>query len=73
MTKREKIKFVRDLMGSIQKLVISKVDAMPEEWDGHQLRQYIADKTAEQAQSLYLRNDRKALKSYKNEVLVRNL
>jgi len=73
MTKREKIKFIRDLTGSIQKEILGKVDAMPEHWDGHQIRQFIADKTADLVWSNYLRSDKKAMRAYKNEVITRNL
>ena len=73
MNKREKTKFVRDLMGSIQKTIIKNIDRMPDEWDGSELRQYIADKTADLAGSLLMRQKGSAFKDYKNEVITRNL
>lgn len=77
MTKAEKRKFIRDLCGSITKMVLNNVDRMPAEWDGIELRQYIADTFADRAGAMSFRStidrDRKRLKEYRNTVLVNNL
>lgn len=74
MTKQEKKRFVRDLMKSLTLDILSKVDAMPDDWDGHELRMYIAERVDNEAN--YLRRDkgmRKRLRDYRNAVIVNNL
>jgi hypothetical protein len=46
MTKGEKIAFVRQLTRNIQQDVCRKIEdgRIPETWDGHELRQYLADR-----------------------------
>ena len=46
MTKAGKQKFIAELIGNVKKELIANVPKMPEEWDGIELRQYIADKFA---------------------------
>ena len=74
MTKQDKKKFVRDLMKSLTLDIINKVEAMPDEWDGHELRMYIAERVDNEAN--YLRRDkgmRKRLREYRHAVIVHNL
>lgn len=73
MNAQQKRLFISDLMESIKQNMLSKVDSMPEEWDGIELRWYIADTAAEQAamSSDYDRGDRR--KAYRNTVITRNL
>lgn len=80
MTKAEKRKFLRELTSNVLKDVLAKVDQMPDEWDGIELRRYLADRF--EAASIKLPGskfggERKAMRSryraYRNEVLVRNL
>lgn len=47
MTKREKKRFVRDLIGTIQQSILEEVNQMPEDWDGVELRRRIADRANE--------------------------
>lgn len=70
MTEQEKVRFINDLCDSIKKDILSNVPKMPEEWDGHELRQYIADR-AKCAQFAKMAPSRKA--KYNNTVLVNNL
>jgi hypothetical protein len=72
MTAAEKKRFIRDLIATVQKDVLAKVPAMPEEWDGHELRQYVADKFDGATSHLIFRGGRRK-RDYENEVLVRNL
>ena len=46
MTRAEQITFVCDMTLSVTQEIASKIDsgAIPEHWDGVQLRQYITDK-----------------------------
>ncbi len=43
MNNLEKKRFINGLIKNVQKEIISKVWDMPLEWDGIELRQYIAD------------------------------
>jgi hypothetical protein len=43
MTVTEKRKFIRDLTKSIAKTAIGNAARMPQAWDGHELRDYLAD------------------------------
>lgn len=70
---REKKKFIRELVGAVRDRLLDRVGDVPEEWDGIELRQWIADTFAQQAYSLTMRQDRKRLKAFRNECLVRNL
>ena len=71
MTKREKEKLIKDLANNIANAVIEKIDDIPEEWDGLELRELVADKA--RYYSRYFSGNKKRYKNYKNEVLVRNL
>ena len=76
MTKKDKRRFIRELIGSVKKTVLANVDKMPEEWDGIELREYVADKFTESRSTIsglgrsYMK---RRAKDYRNEVLVRNL
>lgn len=78
MTRDEKLQFIRDLTATVIFDIIAKVDEMPDEWDGIELRRYIADKFEEQVVGSrrgevrgYSRDKR--LAAYRNECIVRNL
>ena len=74
-TRRGKRQFIRDLCNRIKKDVISKVGAMPSEWDGHELRVYLAETFEDSASMSILRNrkDARRLRAYRNHVIVNNL
>ena len=75
MDKIAKMEFVVDFMGSIQKEVLQNIasDKIPADWDGHQLREYLADKFAWERTDLMKRPHSRMRRRYKNEVIVRNL
>lgn len=66
-----KIKLVRDLTASVLKTVEGHIRSgrIPETWDGHELRAYLAEKFEESKASM----DGRRLKDYKNDVIVNNL
>jgi hypothetical protein len=70
MTRAEKAVFVDELVESVKQDVLMKFSQMPEEWDGIELRQYLADVFA---RSAHWGNSKMRLRAYRNEVLVRNL
>ena len=70
MTKQEKTNFINELVDGVKRIVLSKVEEMPESWDGHELRKYIKQTFAE-VDFNTLKGKR--LKEYVNDVYVRNL
>lgn len=73
MTKDEQMKFVAYLTASITKDLFTKLQdgRVPEEWDGHELRQWIADTFMESGVIHPMKGKR--LKDYKNTLIVNNL
>lgn len=39
-----RVDFVHDLIDAVKRDIIDKADMMPDEWDGEELRRYIADR-----------------------------
>jgi hypothetical protein len=72
LTKQEKEKFIKDLMGHVQASLLNKLDKVPEEWDGMELRMWIADTFGwERTGSMVM--DKRRVKNYENEILTKNL
>ena len=72
MTKKDKKRFIRELIQSVTKEILDKVDKMPEEWDGHELRQFLAD-NFQDCSNLMRKDYRSRYRAYKNKRLVNNL
>lgn len=70
-TKRGKARFTRDLCGSILSDVLADIRAgrIPAEWNGHQLRELLADKFDAARGNL----DRKQLRAYRADKYSRNI
>lgn len=66
------LRFVLELFESVQRTVTTAIQEgrIPERWDGHELRQYVADKFNE-ARSGRIKGQRK--RAYTNDVLNENL
>jgi hypothetical protein len=65
-------------MRRYQENILARIGDMPEEWDGIEIRQYVADKLRAEAflspEALRARPFWKTrAKDYRNEVIVRNL
>lgn len=78
MTRDEKENFLNLIIEAVRADIISRVAEMPEEWDGHELRRYIADKFERENGLLaqgQVRSNRatKRLAAYRNIVATRNL
>lgn len=75
MTYAEKRVFVDELISRVQAEIVAKIPKMPDEWDGHELRRYIADQFEDCARMSQCSpgNDRKRRSYYTNNVLVNNL
>ncbi len=78
MNAAEKRRFIRDLIRNVQADILAKVEKMPEDWDGHELRRYVADTFDRSAMTVgrkgpYGKPYAKRTRDYRNEVIVRNL
>ena len=71
MTKEEKVRFIKTLSQSNLDHMLSKIDRIPEEWGGWELRQYFADSAQEAVWPEF--RDKKKERKYKNDVLVNML
>jgi hypothetical protein len=70
MTAQQKKTFIRELVASVQREAESKIAAMPKEWDGIELRWYLAEKFSESTMNT---GHSRRKREYDNEVIVRNL
>lgn len=70
MTREEKVEFLYDLSASIYAQMVNDLDRTPENWDGHELRQWLIDRTTRGAGEL---RDKRRRRDYRDEVAVRNL
>lgn len=71
MTLAEKADFVAELIDSVHAKILDRMERLPADWDGHELRQLLADCFAREVVSSIMRGRR--LKDYRNAVLVNNL
>ncbi len=73
MSKEDAARFVAELVGSVQGSILGLIERgkLPEEWDGHELRQLLADWFANQVGRHVMTGKR--LRAYKNDVLTGNL
>lgn len=71
LTKEEKIKFIKDILDTMRESLLKKVDKMPEEWDGYELRRLIADYAEEKI--AYFEMNKPRLRAYDNTRIVRNI
>jgi hypothetical protein len=68
MTKVEQRKFIRELVGNVRKDLLKQVPLIPATWDGHELRQFIADRFQES--SWTLKENKRRYRDYQNDVAV---
>ena len=72
MTRSQQVEFVESICDSIKKKFYMEIAGkIPEEWDGIELRQWIADFTSEQV--CFVKMDRKRKRSYNNDRIALNL
>jgi len=71
MTKTEQRRFIRELVASVRGDILESVAKMPAEWDGVELRQYIADKFADCVIKSMMHRRRR--RDYDNTIIVTNL
>jgi hypothetical protein len=73
MNTQEKQQFIIDILETTKQSLLSKVDRMPEHWNGVELRQLIEDYVIENINYGSIKQDRKRYKDYHNDCLVNNL
>ena len=71
MNKAEKKEFIESLCNSIANRAISNLDKMPDEWDGHELRQHISELADNSA--MWRRLDRKRKNAFNNTCMVNGI
>ena len=73
--KADNITFVHNLTNSVTQELVAKIEsgAIPDTWDGHELRQLLADKFVREASSLMREPRSRRMKDYRNTVIVNNL
>lgn len=77
MNKYERAMFVENFIEVVKKDLLSKMDRVPENWDGFELRWWIADTFREQ--TIDYDGDRRSLahkrrhRKYANDIAVHNL
>jgi len=78
MTKQEQLRFVEELTANVLADLKKNVGRIPDHWDGHELRRWIADRFELSAAMSFGGPNRSArekrrLREYRNTVLVENL
>lgn len=71
MTPVEKRVFIDEIVNNVHSSIANKINAMPDDWDGIELRQYLALHFAQCVISGTMNTARK--RRFNNEVLTRNL
>jgi hypothetical protein len=71
MNKEDKRQFIKDISETMKDALLSKVNRMPEEWDGHELRQLFQDYVKEEIN--WSKMDRNRKKEYDNARRVNNI
>ena len=70
MNKQHHKAMVKGILKSLEKTLLDKLKDLPDEWDGIEIRQWIADTYANH---FSYKMDRKRMKNYRNTRLVNNL
>lgn len=67
MDNKDKKEFVEQLIDNIKNDILSRIEAMPENWDGVELRMYIRDKFAD---CVFGDMQKRRVRKYRNELIV---
>jgi hypothetical protein len=73
MTKADKIKFIEDIYNSSKEAMLKKIDKIPDNWDGHELRWLATEDFNKQINFLQVDKRSKRYKDYENFCLCNNL
>lgn len=72
MTKTDQHRIVTELINSVSENLFAKIASVPEEWDGIELRQWVADTFNDESTQPRLLNG-KRLKDYRNTIATTTL
>lgn len=70
MEKSDQVRIVHECIENLQQYLLSRMDRVPPDWDGLELRQWVIDTAKDQ---LHVEMSRSRLHDYRNAVLVNNL
>jgi hypothetical protein len=73
MTRTGQLDFVDSMIDTVKEQITFSFMKLPEEWDGVELRWYIAEKFNEIVWDDYKKKNTKRYKDYHNEMIVKNL
>ena len=74
MTRDDQAAFIKSLCDSVRDHALGKLSAMPEGWDGMELREYLADQfDRERHMSRRKADYRRRLRDYRSDVATRPL
>ena len=73
MDKQQKQEFISDFLNGMRDSAISKIDRMPDNWDGHEIRFYLAGKFGFEVSDLMRNKRSRRVKQFYNTILVNNL
>ena len=68
MRKQEQRRFIRELIRNVRSDLLKQSVLIPADWDGHELRQWIAD--GFQEASYTLKENRRRMRAYRQTVLI---
>lgn len=71
MNLAERRQLIKDLCANLQHYLISRSNEMPEDWDGFEIRQLMAD--VAKSRFAHRPMEGKRLREYRNTVLIKNL
>jgi hypothetical protein len=71
-TPAQKTAFIEQLLETLKGELLANVEKMPEEWDGFEIRQYVADK-AQMGSYAWKRQPKSRRKNYENDNIILGL
>ena len=73
MTEQERSTFTAELIDAVKSEILAKIPKMPDEWDGHELRVYIAEQFMDAATMSRVSREPRARQRYNRDVISNNL
>lgn len=78
MNKQEQIKLIKSFLNSMKKDLLDKVEKLPENWDGWEIKHWIAEKFDSEDLLSRNKNQLSSVKKWKrreceNDILINNL
>ena len=71
MTSEQKREFITSLCDSMRDEVIKRIPYMPDNWNGHELREYLAHMFKRESALRGVKPYRRRLREYRNDVATR--